>query len=270
MLFQDIECPQCQADFDPALEVCAVCHAANARFKKEKLPKSVLFLHPASQLGLFFLGFAYVGMLAIQLLVVLVLRSFSLADDTMLFKTLILSFTYVLMAIGLFAIPLFTRRKLFLSKFNNKLDYLYGVGYAVTIVCLSAIVNAIITIFYQAPAENLNQEAAELIAKSYPILAFFIIGIIGPLCEELTYRVGLYSFFRRINKYLAVILTAVIFALIHFEFGAEDMAVELAALPVYLISGIIFSIAYEHRGPACSMTAHVAYNMFAFLMIFMR
>ena len=268
MLFQDIECPQCQADFDPALEFCPICQASNPRFKVEKLPKKVLFLHPFAQLGTFLLGFAYVGMLAIQLFLVFILRSLSFAQDETLFKTLIFFFTYVLMAIGLFAIPIFTRRQLFFSKFKNKLDYLYGFGYAVTILCLSSIINAIITIFYQMPADNLNQEAAELIAKSYPLLAFFIIGIIGPLCEELTYRVGLYSFFRRINKYLAVFLTAVIFALIHFEFGAENMAVELVALPSYIISGIVFSIAYEHRGPACSMTAHVLFNIFAFAMIF--
>ena len=62
-------------------------------------------------------------------------------------------------------------------------------------------------------------------------------------------------------------VTVIVFALIHFDFAAKDMAGELWSLPSYLISGIILTIAYEHRGPACSMTAHIAYNTFAFIMI---
>ena len=53
MLFREIECPQCQADHDPALQFCPVCHARNPRFDELKLPKRVLFLNPIAQLGMF-------------------------------------------------------------------------------------------------------------------------------------------------------------------------------------------------------------------------
>jgi hypothetical protein len=42
---------------------------------------------------------------------------------------------------------------------------------------------------------------------------------------------------------------------------------ELWSLPSYRISGFILTLAYEHRGPAWSMTAHVLYNIFAFLIM---
>ena len=62
-------------------------------------------------------------------------------------------------------------------------------------------------------------------------------------------------------------VTVIVFAFIHFDFGADNMTSELWLLPSYIVSGIILTIAYEHRGPACSMTAHIAYNIFAFIMI---
>ena len=154
----------------------------------------------------------------------------------------------------------------FFTKYKRGLDYIYGIGYALTIVIVSMIVGAIISIFH-TPADNNNQAAAVAVAKNYPIIAFFLLGFLGPICEELTYRVGLYSFFRRINKYLAFGVTIVVFALIHFDFGATDIINELWSLPSYLISGFILTLAYEHRGPACSMTAHVLYNIFAFLIM---
>lgn len=268
MLFREIECPQCQADHDPALQFCPVCHARNPRFDEQKLPKRVLFLNPIAQLGMFLVGFAYVGMLAISYGLSKIISTFNLSNYPHLGSTLVLFFTYLVMAITLFAIPFFTRKNEFLSKFNNKLDYIYGIGYAVTIICVSSIVNAIINWIYPFPGDNLNQETATTIAKAFPLIAFFVIGLLGPIAEELTYRVGIYSFLRRINKYLAIIFTAVIFGFIHFDSTATDIGREFANLPAYIVSGLVFSIAYEHRGPACSITAHVLYNVFAFSMIF--
>ncbi|NLZ15342.1 MAG: CPBP family intramembrane metalloprotease [Erysipelotrichaceae bacterium] len=268
MLFKETECPQCQADYDPALQFCPVCHVRNPRFDESKLPKRILFLNPIAQLGMFLVGFAYVGMLAISYGLSLIISTFNLQDYPHLSSTLLLAFTYLIMTLVLFAIPFFTRTKDFINKFTNKLDYIYGIGYAVTIVCVSSIVNAIINWIYPFPGDNLNQETATIIAKAYPLIAFFVIGLLGPIAEELTYRVGLFSFLRRINKYLAIIVTAVIFGFIHFDTSAEDMIREFINLPAYIVSGLVFSIAYEHRGPACSITAHVLYNIFAFIMIF--
>ncbi|HHT67244.1 MAG TPA: CPBP family intramembrane metalloprotease [Erysipelotrichaceae bacterium] len=270
MLFKEKKCSNCQNNFDPTLEKCPFCENTNESYRSNSVPKRVLFLHPLAQAGLFLGGFAYVGMLLTQLVVALCIRNFFSSTDITLKQTLLLTFTYLLMLVGLFAIPFFTRRQLFLSKYKKVLDYIYGIGYAVTLVCVGSIVNGLISLFYQVPSDNANQEAAITIAKNYPIIAFLILGVIGPICEEFTYRIGLYSLLRRISKYLAIILTSVIFALIHFDFASENMIVELVALPSYVISGLILNIAYEHRGPACSMTAHVLYNIFAFVLILLK
>jgi membrane protease YdiL (CAAX protease family) len=221
-------------------------------------------MHPIAQIGMFIAGFALAGMLVAELFLSIFVALFPV-DDT-LKQTLLLLFTYLCMLGGLAAIVLSTRRNIFFSKYKRGLDYIYGIGYALTIVIVSMIVGAIISIFH-TPADNNNQAAAVAVAKNYPIIAFFLLGFLGPICEELTYRVGLYSFFRRINKYLAFGVTIVVFALIHFDFRASDIINELWSLPSYLISGFILTLAYEHRGPACSMTAHVLYNIFAFLIM---
>ena len=170
------------------------------------------------------------------------------------------------MLVGLAAIILLTRKQHFFSKYTRKIDYIYGFAYAITLILVGSLVGNIISIF-QEVTDNANQSAAVNFSHNYPILAFFVIAFIGPICEELTYRVGLYSFLSRINKYLAFILATLVFAFIHFDFDATNMVNELWNIPNYIVAGAILTLAYKHRGPACSMTAHVLYNIFAFLMI---
>lgn len=263
MLLRNQKCPNCGAYHDPTLEKCPGCHKTNELYLNRSINNKIVFMHPIAQICMFLAGFALVGMLVAELIVA---QFVSFLSDDSLKQVLLLLFTYLLMLGGLAALVLTTRRKTFFSKYKRGLDYVYGVGYAISIVIASMIVGAIISIFY-TPVDNNNQAAAVEVAKNYPIIAFFLLGFIGPICEELTYRVGLYSFFRRINKYLAFAVTIIVFALIHFDFFATDIVNELWSLPSYLVSGFILTLAYEHRGPACSMTAHVLYNIFAFLMM---
>lgn len=270
MLFENKKCSNCHTNFDPALDKCPQCKYVNESFQSLIVSKRVLFLHPFAQIGLFLGGFAYFGMIVIQLIAAFFIRNNPNLTDISFKQTLLLTFTYLIMLVGLLAIPFFTRRKLFFNKYNNVLDYVYGIGYAATLISLGSIVNGLISLFYQAPSDNANQQAAIDVVKNYPVIALFILGIVGPVCEELTYRVGLHSFLRRINRYLAIIVTSIVFAFIHFEFGTDDLVTEFVALPSYIVSGLVLSVAYEHRGPACSMTAHILYNIFAFVLILVK
>ena len=268
MLFGDKKCDNCETYYDATLKECPSCHKSNELYKRNGLSDSLIFFHPFAQIGLFLGGFGYAGMLIIELIAVLLFGNLVGNDDEVYRSAVLLVITYTLMFCGLLAIIIFTKRDLFFSKYKRSLDYIYGVGYAATIILISSLVSIIVSLFYQG-GDNLNQETAVTISQNYPLLAFFIIGILGPICEELTYRVGLYSFLRRINKYLAFGITMIVFALIHFSFNADDLVGELWSLPAYVLSGAILTLAYEHRGPACSMTAHVVYNTVAFFMIVM-
>ena len=268
MLFKDIKCPNCQAYHDPTLQKCPECHNSNELFKLNRVPKRAVFLHPICQLALFVIGFAFSGMFVTEYIYAFFIRMMD--TDNLLFKSaLLMTLTYTTMFIALLAVPLLSRKKLFLSKFNNGIDYIYGLAFAITLMAAGTLLNAFISIWH-TPADNVNQASVESIATSYPLIGIFIMGMVGPICEELTYRVGLYSFLRRINKYLALVVTAIVFAMIHFTFDAKDIVEELWSFPSYLISGVILTLAYERRGPACSITAHVCYNLIAMLLIMVQ
>ena len=266
MLLNNEKCPNCGTYYDPTLEECPTCHKTNELYTNKKIPSNVMFFHPLVQIGLFLCGFAYAGMLLIQL-IMLVPASF--IEDPIFKRTIILFSAYLVMLGGLVAIAIINKRRFtFLKKFTRYEDYLFAIVYAIGIVVAGIVVSLIISAFHEA-GPNSNQDTAVSIATNYPILSFFIFVIFGPICEELTYRVGLYSFLRRINKYLAFVVTVIVFAFIHFDFAASDMINELTSLPSYLISGLLLTIAYEHRGPACSITTHMVYNLFAFIMMFL-
>lgn len=264
MLFKNKKCSTCQAYFDPTLEQCPTCHSHNELYERERALKHAFFFHPAAQIGLFLAGFAYAGMIFAEIFVSIFLMG---VFDEVLKTTLTVFFSYLLMFGTLMIIIFTTRWKSFFKRFTRPLDYAFGVGYAVITVITGIILGLIVSAFYKG-GNNTNQSTAVDISLNYPILSGIILCFFGPVCEELTYRVGFYSFFRRINLYLAMIVSTIFFAFIHFDFTAKDIVNELWSLPSYLVSGIILGIAYEHRGPACSFTAHIVYNIYAFSMIF--
>ena len=264
MLLKRKKCSNCGAYYDPTLEKCPSCHKHNELYLNREINDKIAFMHPVAQIGLFLGGFAYAGMLIIQIIFAIFLKG-AISDKTT-FESTLISCTYIAMIGGLGFIVFLTRRKHFLSKYTRKIDYIYGFAYMITLILVSSLVGTFTSLFHEA-ADNANQTTAVLFIKNYPLMAFFVVGILGPLCEELTYRVGLYSFLRRINKYLAFGVTVIVFAFIHFDFDAADMVTELWAIPSYIAAGAVLTVAYEHRGPACSMTAHVCYNVFAFLTI---
>lgn len=267
MFFKEVKCPNCETYHDETLKKCPKCHKTNELYALNRVPKHVLFLHPIAQISLFIAGFAFAGMLLTELFLASLLGPINFGNQ-LLTSTIYLLLTYTVMFCGLMAIVLTTRRNEFLDRYKSPVNYLYGFGYALTIVFVSIALGALISLFHETAQDNTNQATAVLITKNYPLIGFIFLGILGPICEELTYRVGLYSFFRRINKYAAFTVTIIVFALIHFDFDAEDMINELWALPSYLVAGFLLTLAYEQRGPACSMLAHVLYNSFAFVIMY--
>ena len=262
MLLKSKKCPNCEAYYDPTLYECPQCHKVNELYVNRSLSDSVMFYHPAAQIGLFLVGFSFVGMLISELIGAFFLSGLA---DKGLKNASVLLFTYLLMLGALLVICFTSRQKIFIEKFKRPIDYSLGLAYAGGIFMIGLLIGMITSIFYKDT--NANQAVAENLITNYPIFAVLIICIIGPICEELTYRVGLYSFLRRINKVLAFIVSVIVFALIHFDFTAESIIGELWSLPSYIVCGALLTIAYDHRGPACSIVAHMAYNTSALLMV---
>ncbi len=129
---------------------------------------------------------------------------------------------------------------------------------------LEIAVNSLISIFY-TPELNANQTAVNSLLENYPTITFFVIVIIGPICEELTYRVGLYNLLKTKNENLGFILSGFIFAFVHISFTNTTLLAELAAFPVYLVIAYSFNYAYKKYGFAGSVSAHIIVNLASFL-----
>ena len=110
---------------------------------------------------------------------------------------------------------------------------------------------------------NQNETSVQSMIKAAPVVSFFLFGVIAPFCEEVCYRVGLYSLVSRVQRWLAIVTTTLVFGFIHFRTSTNPNALllEFLNLPSYLIAGLGFAIAYEKGGFAASFTIHSLSNL---------
>lgn len=159
-------------------------------------------------------------------------------------------------------------KELFRS-FKNPWSYLYGVGGFIAIIVFNLIHNFIIGLIFASaglpsPGVNANEAGLrEMMYTNIPLF-FIVICIIGPLCEELTYRAGIFSFFARTKRWVAYVVSGIIFGLIHFswDFSSSEAVIrELCNLPTYIGAGLVFGFIYEKGGISASFTAHMLNNV---------
>lgn len=172
------------------------------------------------------------------------------------------SIRYVLLAMT-FVILLLPRLKILVKKFLDWKGDLLGLAFGAGLILVTIAYNLIISQFID-PGTNTNEVYAEQMIVSFPVLSIIVLGLLGPICEEITYRYGLFSLLDKKSKILAYILTPIIFALIHFDFTG-DMKIELLNLPTYIIAGIGLTFAYDKFGFNTAVIAHVTNNMYAII-----
>jgi uncharacterized protein len=114
---------------------------------------------------------------------------------------------------------------------------------------------SLLDFFGYAPSE---QEMVDLFrnADDPALLGFMIIlaSVVAPITEELIFRAGIFRYLRtRIPRWLAFILPALLFALLHANLAA--------VVPLFAL-GLFFSYAYERTGSiAVPMIAHALFNL---------
>ncbi len=113
-------------------------------------------------------------------------------------------------------------------------------------------------VLFAAGMNPLKLIQAQLPAKPIEIAFFFLIGgIVGPIAEEVFFRGILYGFFRRWGVVVGLVLSTLLFVLIHpINHG----------FPVtQVIGGIVFALAYEVEGSLLApITIHALGNMAIF------
>lgn len=172
--------------------------------------------------------------------------------------------TYAILFVSMIAIIIVDIPKL-LYHFKGWKPYVFGIAGAVAMVLFELAYTNILNLFYKYQPSG-NEENVRSIITAFPVASVFMLGIVGPICEELAYRTGLFAALSKYRKWLAYVVTSLVFGGIHV-IGSLIMGIniwnELANLPVYVIAGLGFSFLYDKWGFASSTTAHICNNLYA-------
>ena len=263
MYFKKRICPKCGDAHDELLDYCPKCKSKNEDDIEIKRHFAVTFLNPSYEIFLIVLGLA--GFTLFDFIFALIFRNIYIANN--LHGLMLINVASYLVFFIFILFVFFRFLRAFLDKFKDYWSYLYGIIGAVVLALGTIIINLIFNLIYPHSGDNVNQTALVNICRMYPAISIIVFGIIGPICEEFVYRVGLFSFLKRIHPALAYAGTALIFGLIHIDFGASDMVLEIIALPTYIWGGLCLSFIYEIRGVAASCTSHILNNVYSFIMI---
>lgn len=230
---------------------------------------------PNWRLLLFFLvgwlGFQIIGMI-LQTIVMLKYHVTSLDELSLSSKVFINFFAYFLLTFSLLLSAFKEPFIWLIHRFKEGKALRDGVAYGFFLLIVSSALGIIINWIRKDGDINANESAIREMAKAYPFFTIIMTVIFAPICEEMTYRLGLFGAIRKRNRYLAYIFGAMIFALIHFQPFTDDETVnktaylinELWNLPSYIVSGVILCRAYEKHGNiATSMIAHALNNAVA-------
>ena len=165
------------------------------------------------QIFLFITG--WLGMTAISLLFQYISQTVSEPLFTNTRGIGLLNFIIYFILYGILSLICCTDIINLLPTFKKGKEFLTDLGYGGMLVCVSLIVNIFFNLigkmFHLNVEENANETGIDSIVSIFPILSLIIFGIIGPICEEFTYRLGLFSLLKRANRILPYILTALIF-----------------------------------------------------------
>ena len=211
----------------------------------------------SKRIALFLVG--CFGLFVISLLITLIFRFLPKEQANAVINFV----TYGALFLSLFGIIVLDLPKK-VSELKDYKKYLIGLAFGVGVIVFEILYSNFINLFYQSSV-NQNETGIRSITSLYPISSLLMFGIVGPICEELTYRVGLFGAIRKFNKVIAYIATIIVFGFMHFGFTASNMIDELVNLPVYLVSGAALCFAYDRFGLITSTSAHISNNLFALI-----
>ena len=266
-------CEYCKVQYDPLLPNCPKCGEEN-KDSDLKDYKNIIPLPWFKQLILLLvgsLGFQILSFI-IQIIVLFIVRiDSSTPIETRIMVTGIINFVaYFILILALLGTVSNDMPKLFKS-FANWIPYVAGLVGLIAIFGFNFIYNLFLTVLNIGISDNTNESGITQIIGMFPVLSFVVFGVLGPVCEELTYRVGLFSLLRRVNKWLPYLVVILVFALIHFDFEAlfsfqdpdwlAKLTNELLNLPLYAFAGFTFSFLYDRFGLASSITAYTLNNL---------
>lgn len=271
-MFDRKKCNNCGYHYDSIAPECPKCHGPNESQPKEF--KSLTVVHYIKQILLFLIGWLGFKGIAFGFEYFLLkvthtpfeeqaIKEFlSKAQNSMIINASV----YAILLITLLLIMFKDNLKL-IESFKKYQAYIAGGICLVSIFVFNIVYGNILNIAGVKITDNNNEAGLVSITTVYPVASLVVFGFIGPICEELTYRVGLFSLGKRISKWVAYPVTIVVFTLIHVDFEAKNLANELLNIPYYAFAAFAFSFTYDKYGFAGSTTAHVLNNVISLTLV---
>jgi membrane protease YdiL (CAAX protease family) len=123
------------------------------------------------------------------------------------------------------------------------------------------------------PGLNLDQEQEIAFSKSTSgtalIFVFVSLVILPPIAEEIVARGFLYSGLRsKLSKFAAAIITSVLFAAAHLQWGSGNALLWVAALDTFVLSLILVYLREKTGSLWSSIGVHTLKNCLAFMFLF--
>lgn len=168
--------------------------------------------------------------------------------------------TYLIIAV-IFLILMKDDTNEFFKSFKDWKPYVAAaIGFS-AILTFNLFYNLILNATGAVISDNANESSLNSIVSDFPFLSLLIFALIGPIVEEFTYRVGLFSLLKRVHISLAYVVTIIVFTFIHFDFQSNNMVNELLNIPFYMFAAATFCFLYHRFGLASSISAHVTNNL---------
>ncbi len=266
-------CSSCGKHYDSLKQNCPKCNEENSKLNpRYRSFQKLLPLGPIREIGLFLIGFVVlsvlaqiIGQIALNVTYANYVAAGLMGEElTNAMKEYVQSTSLSLLMNDLTYSIVFAGMLLYLWKDNLRLwksfatiKIFYGLAIGIGIIILSAIWGVIATAL--GATTNENQSAVNSMTKAAPFVAILVTGLIGPFVEELTYRVGAFTFLKRINTVLAYVVIGALFGLIHIKnWGSLN---EWLSYPSYLIAGLALCFAYDKFGFGVAFTAHAFNNL---------
>jgi hypothetical protein len=238
------------------------------------IQSQALQINKNKQLLLFFLG--WIGLLGFAILfsalLGFILPLFLSLEETGLFLNSNLFFSYInsltyftLFMIGIILIWPYLRASFIPALLSGQ--WWLGMPFTFAILLTSFGLVTLYDALGIQLEDNQNQAAIVRLVEDSPIISLITFGLLGPIVEEWTYRLGLFQYLKGQSKWVAYLMTLTIFGFIHFDFTATNLTNELLNLPIYLVAGAWFCFLYDRFGLQVAIATHIFNNLLSILSI---
>ncbi|MEG1222575.1 MAG: lysostaphin resistance A-like protein [Bacilli bacterium] len=268
-ILDTIKCDKCNTSYDMEFIECPKCHTINPNASPRALNNPLLYVDTFREVALLVTGI--IGMFLISAIVgsifgMIIGSKGEIVTNLSPLQSLIsLSITQFLVLIIMIA-TMYPYLKYIRKSFLKYKSIIIGVLAGGFLILFSFAYGALISATLPDHVINGNEASLQPLVEALPALSFFILVLVGPFVEELTYRVGLFGAVNKWNKIAAYVVAVLIFSVMHISFSSgTDWISELVALPVYLVAAFILAYIYDNFGLSASFTAHAINNLYAFL-----